>query len=91
MGPTLLTMAACGHWVRRRNEAVDWFVSPNGSEGPFAFGNVCEVLGYDVDATRAKICEKRARMERRTSRRFPSFLNLKLLARRTGRNRTESH
>jgi hypothetical protein len=24
-------------WVRRRHEAVGWFVNPNGSEGPFAF------------------------------------------------------
>jgi hypothetical protein len=79
-------------WVRRRHEAVGWFVNPNGSEGPFAFRDVCEVLGYDVDATRAKICEKLARMERRTfTRRSPSFLNLKLVARRAGRCRAVSH
>jgi hypothetical protein len=69
--------------VLQRNEAVDWFVNPHSPEGLFTFENVCEVLGYDVAATRTKICEKLERAHRQKfTRRTASRPNPRLVARR---------
>jgi hypothetical protein len=76
--------------VQQRNEAVDWFVNPYPHEGLFTFENVCEALGYDVDATRMKICEKLERAHRQKfTRRTASRPNPRLVARRAGRSRAE--
>ena len=77
--------------VQQRNEAVDWFANPDRSDGLFTFENVCEALGYNVDATRTKICEKLERAHRQKfSRRSASRPNPRIVARRAGRSRTES-
>jgi hypothetical protein len=78
--------------VQQRNEAVDWFVNTHPQEGLFTFENVCEALGYDVDATRAKICEKLDRAHRQKfTRRTASRPNPRLVARPADRSRAESY
>ncbi len=78
--------------VQQRNEAVDWFVNKHPQEGVFTFENVCEALGYDVDATRAKICEKLDRGHRQKfTRRTASRPNPRLVARPADRSRAESY
>jgi hypothetical protein len=64
--------------IKRRKEAVDWFVNPKGSETPFGFGYVCKVLGYDVDATRVKMCARLAREEPRALMRRPRSANRRM-------------
>ncbi|HEX4208859.1 MAG TPA: hypothetical protein VHY56_00585 [Candidatus Binataceae bacterium] len=67
-------------WSRMRAEAVDWFVNPNNGKGLFSFENICEMLGYDVDAARKTICDKLEKRKRKPFMRRPPSRSDILLA-----------